>query len=105
MADLFPAHTTETAPEEARSALTTALNWYRALPLANPLAARRKVTVPTTFVWSDGDVALGRWGAEHTAAWVDAPYRFVELPGSHFLNLEHPDEVHALLLELLQRVS
>ncbi len=30
---------------------------------------------------------------------------YVELPGSHFLGLEHPDEVHALLLELLEKVS
>ena len=30
---------------------------------------------------------------------------YVELPGSHFLGLERPEEVHALLLELLERVA
>ena len=30
---------------------------------------------------------------------------YVELLGSHFIQLERPDEVHALLLEFLQRVD
>ena len=40
-------------------ALTGGLNWYRAIPfsLADEVP---DVSVPTTFVWSDGDAALGR---------------------------------------------
>lgn len=84
-------------------ALTGGLNWYRALPLSDPRDVRRKVTVPTTLVWSDGDVALHRWGAEHTVEWVDAPYRFVELDGvSHWIPTEAPD---ALADAILSRVS
>jgi pimeloyl-ACP methyl ester carboxylesterase len=33
----------------------------------------------------------------------DASY--VELSGSHFLQMEHPEQVHRLLLELLARVG
>jgi len=29
---------------------------------------------------------------------------YVRLNASHFVAMEHPDEVHALLLELLERV-
>ena len=73
-------------------ALTTALNWYRALPLSDPRDAQVKITVPTTFVWSSDDVALGRWGAEHTEEYVDADYHFVALDGlSHWLPTEAPD--------------
>jgi pimeloyl-ACP methyl ester carboxylesterase len=81
-------------------ALTTALNWYRALPFADPRLTRRRVTVPTTMVWSDDDVALGRWGVERTARLVDAPYRFVELNGvSHWIPTQAPDQLAAAILD------
>lgn len=83
--------------------LTGALNWYRALPLNDPRAMRVRVTVPTTLVWSDDDIALGRYGAEHTARWVDAPYRFVELAGvSHWIPTQAAD---ALVEAILDRVG
>ena len=56
--------------------------------------------MPTTYVWSDGDLALGRTAAEATAAHVDGPYRFVELSGvSHWVPEQVPDRLAALLLE------
>ena len=39
--------------------LTAALNWYRGMPFSSPRETRRKVTVPTMYVWSDDDVAPG----------------------------------------------
>ncbi len=79
-------------------ALPGALGWYRALPLNHPGRMRARVDVPTTLVWSDQDVALGRWGAEHTARWVDGPYRFVELRGvSHWI----PTHAHEPLVEAI----
>lgn len=79
-------------------ALTAALNWYRAMDAA--LIAAGRITVPTLFVWSTGDVALGREGAEATAAHVDGPYRFEVLDGtSHWIAEEEPDVLNRLLLE------
>jgi len=84
-------------------ALSTALNWYRALPFGDPRLTRGRVEVPTTMVWSDRDVALGRWGVEHTADLVDAPYRFVELDGvSHWIPTQAPE---ALAEAILDRVG
>jgi pimeloyl-ACP methyl ester carboxylesterase len=81
-------------------ALPTALNWYRALPLADPRFLRGAVTVPTTYVWSDGDTALGRWGAEHTADHVTGDYRFVELPGvTHWIPTQEPERLAEAILE------
>lgn len=100
-----------TADEAARvrteviddGALPTALNWYRALPLNDPRSTRVKVRVPTTMVWSTDDVALGRWGAEHTESWVEAPYRLVVLEGvSHWIPTQAPD---ALAEVIIERVS
>ena len=83
-------------------ALPYAINWYRAMPLINPRATSRKCTVPTLFVWSDGDVAIRRGTAERCAEWVDAPYRFETLTGvSHWVLDEAPDEVAKLIIDQL----
>ncbi|HTT95141.1 MAG TPA: alpha/beta fold hydrolase [Solirubrobacterales bacterium] len=77
----------------AGGALTGGLNWYRAIPfeLSEDIPA---VSVPTAFVWSDGDKALGRRMAELTAEYVDGPYEFVELTGaSHWIPDERPAEL------------
>jgi pimeloyl-ACP methyl ester carboxylesterase len=74
-------------------AATGGLNWYRALTRARrqPGPGRprhpggRKITVPTTYVWGNGDPALGRAAAERTARYVAADYRFVELDAGHWL--------------------
>lgn len=78
-------------------ALTGALNWYRALPLTKP-GDKRKVPVPTLFLWSDRDTAVARKGAELTADYVSGSYEFHILAGvSHWI----PDEVPETLAELI----
>jgi pimeloyl-ACP methyl ester carboxylesterase len=54
-------------------ALTAALNWYRALPLA-PRTPVGVVRVPTLHVWGARDLFLGRAATEATREFVDAPY-------------------------------
>ncbi|MFD0818177.1 alpha/beta fold hydrolase, partial [Micromonospora zhanjiangensis] len=83
-------------------ALTAALNWYRAMS-AEEMAGTGPVTVPTTYVWSDGDVAVGRFAAEACAAHVTGDYRFVALAGvTHWI----PDEAPAALAEaILARIA
>ncbi len=77
--------------------LTAAINWYRGMFVAPP-SFDPKVTVPTRFVWSDGDVALTRQSTAHAQAEVTGPYEFIELAGvSHWI----PDEVPAQLAEII----
>jgi pimeloyl-ACP methyl ester carboxylesterase len=85
-------------------ALTGALNWYRALPFeVTAVRDAKPVTVPTLYVWSTKDVALGRKAAELTARFVSGPYRFEVLEGvSHWIPEEAPDEVVRLVLEQLR---
>jgi pimeloyl-ACP methyl ester carboxylesterase len=80
-------------------ALSTALAWYRALPLdaRNPVGT---VRVPTLHVWSTRDVALGRTATEQSRRFVDAPYRLEVLEGiSHFIPELAPDRVAELVTE------
>ena len=72
----------------APGALTAALNWYRAMSSDIRVDP---VGVPTTYVWSDGDVAIGRTAAEACANYVTGDYRFVELPGvTHWIPEQAP---------------
>ena len=81
-------------------AMTGALNWYRANDIGAGGLELPAVTVPTMYVWSTDDQALGREAAEATAAWVEGPYRFEVLEGvSHWLPEEAPEVLNALLLE------
>lgn len=83
-------------------ALSGALGWYRAMPFADRRLLGTKVTVPTTLVWSDGDVALDRRGAELTERYVDAPYRFVELTDvTHWIPTQAPEACAAAILDRL----
>ena len=81
----------------APGALTAALNWYRAMSSATPVD---DVTVPTTYVWSDGDVAIGRRAAEGCAEHVAGDYRFVELAGvSHWIPEQAPEQLAVAVLD------
>jgi pimeloyl-ACP methyl ester carboxylesterase len=84
-------------------ALTAALNWYRAMS-AQAIGDIGKITVPTLYVWSTEDIALGRQAAEATAQWVTGPYRFEVLTGvSHWIPEAAPHDLTRLLLEHLSR--
>ncbi len=85
-------------------ALPYALKWYRAVLLVDPrMPPNRKVTVPTTFVWSDGDVAVSRRGAERTAKYVDAPFEFVALEETtHWIPTEAPEAVAEAIIKRIE---
>lgn len=85
-------------------AMTAALNYYRAWD--DELDGLGPVTVPTLFVWSTEDIALGRVGAEATGQWVTGPYRFEVLEGrSHWLPEVAADAVNALILEQVRSAA
>lgn len=82
-------------------ALDATLNWYRAMTAG--LGATRKVTVPTTFIWSDADAFIGPVAAHGCGEFVDADFRYVELPGvSHWVPELRP---HVVAAEILRHVT
>ncbi len=83
-------------------AMQAALNWYVAADIS-AVEGLGPIPMPTLFVWSTEDPALGREGAEWTAEYVEGPYRFEVLEGvSHWIAEEAPDQLNALLLEHLR---
>jgi pimeloyl-ACP methyl ester carboxylesterase len=98
-------------PELAAAAVTeflrTPVEWYFHLALRTSEHRRiplSRITVPVMLVAGRWDVLTGtRHMASAAERLADATY--VELRGTHFVQMEQPDAVHELLLEFLDRVS
>ena len=85
------------AVQSAPGALTAALNWYRAM---SSDVRVDQIQVPTTYVWSDGDAAIGRTAAEACANHVTGDYRYVELAGvTHWIPEQAPDQLARAILD------
>lgn len=104
---MFPVADPQLTAAAVKEFLSTPIDWYFHMALTTAQHRRvplSRVGVPCVFV-------AGRWdvlaGARHmaTAAERVADGTYVELPGSHFVQMEHPDEVHRQLLDLVARVS
>lgn len=79
-------------------ALTGGLGWYRAIAFQDR-ASTGPISVPTTYLWSTDDVALGRRAADLTARYVTGPYRFEITDGSHWIPEQQPELLHRLIVE------
>ena len=93
---------------EATGSLTPGLNWYRAnVPpesWVEPPLKLPPVQAPTMGVWSTGDPALTEIQMTDSAENVAGPWRYERLDGpGHWMQLDAPDQVTALLLDFLPR--
>jgi pimeloyl-ACP methyl ester carboxylesterase len=91
---------------QSNGSLTPGLNWYRAnIPpesWVGPPMELPPVQAPAMGVWSSGDFALLESQMTGSAQFCTGGFRYerVEGPG-HWLQLEAPDKVNALLLDFL----
>lgn len=86
-------------------ALPGALMYYRAVPFSASALRDSTVRVPTTYVWSDGDVAVTDAGGRHTPDHVEAPYEAVTLRGvSHWIPTQAPELLAEHILERIGSV-
>lgn len=85
-------------------ALTAAVNYYRALLRRNPLGVRarlRRIEVPVLVIWGEQDRYLEAGLARPPRRWVSNA-RVERLPdASHWVQLDRPERVNALLLDFL----
>ncbi|MEP6817341.1 MAG: alpha/beta hydrolase [Marmoricola sp.] len=104
---MLPVPDVPLARQAIREFLTTPIEWYMQLALASSLHLRvslRDIEVPTTFVAAKYDVLASSYDIATAAERIPGA-EYVELRGSHFVQMEKPSAVHALLLELLARVA
>jgi pimeloyl-ACP methyl ester carboxylesterase len=89
------------ADMSAPGVLVAGVDYYRAMS-AKASVAVPPCPVPTLYVWSDRDPAIGRAAAEATADLVTGPFRFVVLEGvSHWIPEEAAASFTPLLLDHL----
>jgi pimeloyl-ACP methyl ester carboxylesterase len=87
-------------------ALAASLNLYRAIlppaSLTGPPLELPPVQAPAMGIWSSGDRALTEEAMTGSAAHLAGPWRYERLDGvGHWLQLEAPEVVNALLLDFL----
>ncbi|QIG42243.1 alpha/beta hydrolase [Nocardioides anomalus] len=104
---MLPVADAEVTANAVREFLMTPIEWYMHLALATSEHARvslSRLRVPAAFVAGRWDVLAGSRDMASAARRIDGA-TYVELDGSHFLQLEQPETVHELLLEFLERVG
>ena len=93
---------------ETNGSLVPGLNWYRANvgpeTWVGPPVQLPPVQAPTMGIWSTGDFALTEVQMTDSAQHVSGPWRYERLDGpGHWMQLDAPDKVNALLLDFLPR--
>jgi pimeloyl-ACP methyl ester carboxylesterase len=104
---MFPVADPDLAVTAVTEFLRTPVGWYFHLVLSTSEHARvslSRIGVPTCFVAGSHDILAGARDMRTAAERLDDS-TYVELLGSHFIQMERPDEVHAMLLEFLERVG
>ena len=104
---MFPVPDPELAALAVAEFLTTPVEWYLHLALRTSEHGRvplSRIGVPVELVAGTFDILSG---ARHMASAAErlADATYVELRGTHFLQMEQPERVHQLLLDFLERVS
>lgn len=88
----------------ADGALRGGLGYYRSIPRSVGDFGRT-VSVPTTYVWSDGDTALVRRGADLTPQFVTGPYELEVMSGAtHWIPDQNPSELAAIVVRRVASV-
>ena len=100
---MLPGAEPEAVERAVHEFLSTPVDWY--MHLAREAARHdriplSRIEVPAAFIAGTWDL-LASAHDMNTAAERIPGSRFVELPGSHFLQMEHPDDVHLELLAFL----
>ena len=86
-------------------ALSAAINYYRALFRLNPVTFKRsimRIDVPTLLIWGEQDRYLGIRLTEELKPWVPK-LQLERIPdASHWVQVEVPDQVNALMVNFLR---
>ena len=82
--------------------LSTALNWYRALPFSSNKNLTKPVTVPTLFIWGKHDTAIGEKSVQLNKHYVKAPYQEVIMDATHWIPVQNAQELTQHVLATIQ---
>jgi pimeloyl-ACP methyl ester carboxylesterase len=104
---MLPSASGEAVERAVAEFLTTPVEWYMHLARAasrHPRVPLSRVRVPGVFVAGTFDVLASSSDIRRAAGRVPGS-RYVEMRGSHFLPLEHPEAVHRHLRSFLEALD
>ena len=104
---MLPVHDPELVAIAVKEFLSTPVEWYFHLAMSTSEHGRvslSKLQLPVVFVAGRWDLLSGARDMASAAARIPGA-EYVELRGSHFLQMEQPDRVHQLLVDFLGRVG
>ncbi len=104
---MFPVADPELAAVGIEEFIKTPVQWYAHIALGTSKHARVSLSgiqVPARFVAAKWDILTGARDMATAAERLDDA-EYIELRGSHFIQLEQPDVVHELLLDFLDKVG
>lgn len=82
----------------SENALTSVVNWYRALFMVDSGIQYGDVHTPTMFIWGNQDLAIGRAGVEKSHEYMKGEYQFKELNAGHWLTEFNEPEISDLII-------
>jgi pimeloyl-ACP methyl ester carboxylesterase len=83
--------------------MTAALRIYRAAIAPVLLKRQPQVRAPALGLWSEGDRFVVEAQMTASAKFVDGAWRYQRLPGGHWMSLEQPERIGALILDHLEQ--
>lgn len=81
--------------------ISSAINWYRALPYSSNKNLTKPVKVPTLFIWGKHDTAIGKRGVELNHYYVNAPYKEIIMDATHWIPVQNAKELTQHILETI----
>ncbi|MDQ9022923.1 alpha/beta fold hydrolase [Acinetobacter sichuanensis] len=81
--------------------LSSALNWYRAIPFSSSKNLTQAVTVPTLFIWGKHDSAIGAKSVALNKHYVKAPYKEVIMDATHWIPVQNAQALSQYVLETI----
>jgi pimeloyl-ACP methyl ester carboxylesterase len=82
-------------------AMTSMINWYRALRIRSDRRPPRRISVPTLMIWGAADTALGRDLARPSIDYCDEGRLVMLENATHWVQHDRPQIVNQLLVEHL----
>ncbi|WP_334329862.1 alpha/beta fold hydrolase [Companilactobacillus sp. HBUAS59699] len=84
-------------------ALTSVINWYRALFQFENKINYDNITSDTILIWGNKDLAISRAGIEENSKYMKGKYKFIELNATHWLTEFNNNQINALLDKHISR--
>jgi pimeloyl-ACP methyl ester carboxylesterase len=84
-------------------AMSSMINWYRALRIRSARQAPRRISVPTLMIWGANDIALGQELAQPSVDYCDDGQLIMLEDATHWVQHDRSETVNQLLVDFLTK--